>query len=252
MFIETLKNGIFELNIDIFNGVTINNINKESTKIIDEELNQLIKTLEEEKRNLLWINLLINDSHLVPTFTKYGFKYYSCEEDSIRLLKKLKDDPIIPTPANHTAGVGVIVLNEKEEVLVIKERVRKGGYKFPGGHIDSSEDIKTAAIREVYEETGINIEFEGIVSLGHFYPDQFNKSNLYIICKAKAKDLEINIIDKEEIEDAKWMKKENFLADEEIFDYNKKLLKKALEFRELKIVNLDSFKNIKKECQLFF
>ena len=33
--------------------------------------------------------------------------------------------------------------------------------------------ISTALEREVLEETGIEVEFESIISLGHFYPINF-------------------------------------------------------------------------------
>jgi 8-oxo-dGTP diphosphatase len=124
----------------------------------------------------------------------------------------------IPTAANHTLGVGVVVINENNQLLVIKERISTVGYKLPGGHIDDGEMISTAATREVLEETGIEVEFESIISLGHFYPHQFHKSNLYILCKAKPISHEINIQDTDEIEDAKWVDVDEYLVDENVLD----------------------------------
>ena len=33
------------------------------------------------------------------------------------LFKKIKEDAIIPTPSNHTLGVGAVVINEKKKKM---------------------------------------------------------------------------------------------------------------------------------------
>lgn len=246
------KIGIFHTYLDIFNGVTILDFDKCEEEIFQKELDSLIETLLLENRNLLWINLSIKEASKIASFTKRGFTFFSCEENSLRMIKKLKENPIIPTPANHTAGVGAVVINSKEEILLIKERFRASHYKLPGGHIDSDELISNSLVREVFEETGVEVEFDSIISLGHFYPDQFNKSNLYIICRAKPLTLEINIRDVDEIIDAKWMSLDKFFADEEIIEYNKEIVKNAIYNKGLYIKSLDSFKNLKRVHELFF
>lgn len=55
-------------------------------------------------------------------------------------------------------GIGVIIQNEKGEILVGK---RKGThapyYSIPGGHLELGETFEEAAIKEVFEETGLQI-----------------------------------------------------------------------------------------------
>ena len=34
------------------------------------------------------------------------------------LVKRLKENAIIPTASNHTLGVGAVVINEKNELLI--------------------------------------------------------------------------------------------------------------------------------------
>lgn len=51
----------------------------------------------------------------------------------------------------HTAGG--IVLNDKKEVLVVNQN--NNSWSLPKGHIDPGEDALKAAIREIYEESGI-------------------------------------------------------------------------------------------------
>ena len=67
------------------------------------------------------------------------------------LVKKLIQETVIPTAKNYTVGVGAIV-RDKEQLLVIKDRF-SNGYKLPGGHIDNNESIKDALKREKYLKT---------------------------------------------------------------------------------------------------
>lgn len=55
----------------------------------------------------------------------------------------------------YDLAVAVMVLQGKK-VLLVKGRRR--GWEFPGGYVENDESIKEAAIREVKEEAGIDIE----------------------------------------------------------------------------------------------
>ena len=147
--------------------------------------------------------------------------------------------------------MGAVVINEKNELLVIKEKISTVGFKLPGGHIDNGEMISDALVREVYEETGVKVQFESVVSLGHFYPHQFHKSNLYVLCLAKALTLEINIFDTDEIIDAKWIDVNEYLSDESVLGYSKAIVSAALSSKGFKIDN-EPLNHIKKELELFF
>jgi len=168
------------------------------------------------------------------------------------MVKELKVNPIVPTSPTHTLGVGAIVINDKNEVLVIKERVSTHGFKLPGGHIDLAEKISDAVKREVLEETGVIVEFESIISLGHFHPHQFGKGNLYILCVCKALSSRINIQDTQEIQEAKWTDVDEFMNSDETLEINKEILKTALNFDGMKIKDLESFKKFPKKYELFF
>lgn len=54
-----------------------------------------------------------------------------------------------------TLGVRVLVINQKQEVLLVKHTYLPG-WHLPGGGVDHDEDVITAARREVFEETGIS------------------------------------------------------------------------------------------------
>lgn len=59
---------------------------------------------------------------------------------------------------NPRVGIGVIVYNEKEEILLGKRLGAHGQntWSFPGGHLEYGEDLKECAQRELHEETAIN------------------------------------------------------------------------------------------------
>ncbi|WP_417328431.1 NUDIX domain-containing protein [Halarcobacter sp.] len=237
--------------LDPYNGITINKENLPDTK---EEFELNLDLLIDEvksRRNLIWMYIDIKDSEFIPLATQRGFFFHSCDEDYVLVVKRLKENAIIPTPANHTLGVGAVVINENNEILVIKEKISTVGYKLPGGHVDNAEMISNALAREVYEETGVRVEFESVVSLGHFYPHQFHKSNLYVLCLAKPLTYEINIFDTDEVIDAKWVDVNEYLNDENVLTYSKAIVNAALSTKGFKIDN-EPLSHIKKEMELFF
>ena len=237
---------------DAYNGITINTQSLPKTKEeFESNLDYLIQEVN-YKRNLIWIYIDIGKSDFIPIATKKGFFFHSCDENYILLVKRTIKNAIIPTAANHTLGVGAVVINDKNEILVIKEKISNLGYKLPGGHIDNGEMISTALEREVLEETGIIVEFESIISLGHFYPHQFHKSNLYILCIAKPKTFEINIQDTQEIVDAKWVDVNKYLEDDEVLAYSKAVVFASLEYKGFIKANQELLCHIKKEFELFF
>ena len=246
------KIGCFNTILDPYNGITIaSNDLPNSVEEFELNLDYLIENVE-NRRFLIWIYIDINKSDYISITTKRGFIFHSCNEDYILVVKRLKENAVIPTASNHTLGVGAVVINDKNELLVIKERISTVGYKLPGGHIDDAELITTALEREVFEETGIIVEFDSIISLGHFYPHQFHKSNLYILCTAIAKSTKINIQDSHEIIDAKWVNVNEYLNDEEVFDYSKAIVKAAIKSKGFKRANQETLCHIKKDFELFF
>ena len=217
---------------DVYDGITIDNSTiPDDIKEFEKELINILENIENKK--LLWIKVPIEKSYLIPLLTKNKFVFHHCNEKDITMLKKLIDNPIVPTAINHTLGVGAVVIKDNK-LLVIKDRLWKK-FKLPGGYIDDKEYISKALKREVFEETGIKVELESIVSLSHFFPSQFEQSNLYVVCSAKALSTEINIIDSEEIIEAKWMDLDEYFSCEDIHIYNKDIVKTAMKDKGLKL-----------------
>ena len=60
------------------------------------------------------------------------------------------------TAPRHFVSAATIVINDENEILLIKGPLR--GWEMPGGIVEEGESLKEAAIRETKEESGIDIE----------------------------------------------------------------------------------------------
>ena len=63
-------------------------------------------------------------------------------------------------------GLGIIIINKDREILIGK---RKGShaqkYSIPGGHLDIGETFEQGAIREIKEETNLDIFEPKVISI---------------------------------------------------------------------------------------
>ena len=63
-----------------------------------------------------------------------------------------------------TGGVRVIVLDEDNRILMVKqEHPERTVWMVPGGGIEDGENSAQAAVREVLEETGLEVEILGLI-----------------------------------------------------------------------------------------
>ena len=98
-------------------------------------------------------------------------------------------------------GVAILVLNEKDEVL-LETRSDNDKYSFPGGALNMGEKVKAGAIRETFEETGIHFEEDEIKLLGVFsgeegrmeYPNQDVTYYTDIIFIGRVDSKKVNIV----------------------------------------------------------
>jgi 8-oxo-dGTP pyrophosphatase MutT (NUDIX family) len=59
---------------------------------------------------------------------------------------------------HKTVRVRVLIRNEQDEILLVKNWIGKNEWEMPGGGVGRGEMPLHAAIREVHEETGIHLE----------------------------------------------------------------------------------------------
>ena len=79
----------------------------------------------------------------------------------VRWLPETKST--IPPNASSYVGVGAFVVNDRDEVLVVKEKsgpAKGRGWKLPTGFVEQGVEVWIGAEREVLEETGVEAKFE--------------------------------------------------------------------------------------------
>ena len=85
-------------------------------------------------------------------------------------------------------------------------------WKIPGGQCDDpNESLGDAAVREVWEETGVKTEFVSLLGFRHMHSFRFGKSDLYFIALLKPLTKEINL-DPEEIEFCEWIPLDKYFS----------------------------------------
>ncbi|KAK2640162.1 hypothetical protein Ddye_027957 [Dipteronia dyeriana] len=161
----------------------------------------------------VWIKLPINLVNLVETAVKAGFWYHHAEPNYLMLNYWIPETAnTLPANASHRVSVGAIVLNDKRELLVVREKSGKfqaiGLWKIPTGIVDEGEDISKAAMREVKEETGIDTEFLEILSFRQSHNSFFGKSGLFFLCMLRPLSFDIQK-QEQEIEAAQEVSKTN-------------------------------------------
>jgi ADP-ribose pyrophosphatase YjhB (NUDIX family) len=74
------------------------------------------------------------------------------------------DDPDAPPANSVVPSANVVVVNDEGKILLIR-RTDNGNIALPGGGMDLGESITHAAVREVKEETGLDVELTGLVGI---------------------------------------------------------------------------------------
>ncbi|KAJ4850724.1 hypothetical protein Tsubulata_037801 [Turnera subulata] len=164
----------------------------------------------------VWIKIPIELVNLVEAAVKQGFWFHHAEPKYLMLAYWIPEGShTLPANASHVVRVGAFVMNEKREVLVVKEKcgifLRTGEWKLPTGTVEEGEDVCTAVVREVKEETAIDTEFLEVLAFGESHQSFFQKSELFFLCILRPVSFDIQE-QESEILAAQWMPWEEYLA----------------------------------------
>lgn len=179
-------------------------------------------------RNSVWVRLPMAQGELLPPLHAAGFRFHHAVDDAAELTRWLPATASkVPPLATHQMGCAGVVLDVTPAgeplLLTVRENrpvsAAEGAppphalWKFPGGLADAGEDIGQAAVREVWEETGVRSNFASILAFRHTHGAGFGGkvSDLYVLTLCTPapvpRDADGRIplsIDPHEIAEARW------------------------------------------------
>lgn len=200
-----------------------------------EFANRLDRSLKEwrnEGLKAVWLEVPIAHSALIPVAVNHGFTFHHSGDDYLMLTYALEDGAYLPPFATHYIGIGGVVLTPEREVLVVREKYGFGDrpptLKLPGGALQAGEHLVEAVEREVLEETGVRATFEMMACFRHWHGYRYGKSDIYFVGRLRPLTKEITM-QTEEIQECLWLPVNDFLEDEEISNFNKQIVRAAME-----------------------
>ena len=111
-------------------------------------------------------------------------------------------------------ATGALILNEEDDVFLMKSPKWEGQWLVPGGKIEKGDSMKETVRKEVREETGLeveNIELMNVKDGGN--PDDFSRDTHFIflnfICRAEEQEVKL---DQREAVDYTWIDPEEALT----------------------------------------
>lgn len=239
---------------DLYKGLIIDT-ESISLSVLDfkKELQHLLEQSKNENIALLWLDLTTAQHEHLSFALSMGFEFHNCEAQRTTLTFQVIKDAYIPVPPTHTIGVGAVVINKNNEILLVRDRIHTSTsiYKLPGGMLEHAQSLEDGVVREVWEETGVKAKLIKMVSLLNSHPYRFNKSNMYIVFQLEAESTEINIIDTHEIEKALWMPLDDFFAHVEMSEFQKDLVTACLEENGLKLTEVNTTFKQKKHLEIY-
>ncbi|WP_054957291.1 NUDIX hydrolase [Paenibacillus dakarensis] len=73
---------------------------------------------------------------------------------------------------SHNLAAGVVILNIRNEILLVRD---KYGWSLPKGTTEIGETIKETAIRELKEETGLQVNLKGVAYIIEYRSAQYGQ-----------------------------------------------------------------------------
>lgn len=96
-----------------------------------------------------------------------------------------------------------------EKVLMVRNKGDNSSYiTLPGGAVEEGETLEEAAIREVKEETGVDVKIDGLFSISEAFFEEKGHHAVFFTFIGKIVGGEIEILFPNEIEEVIWREAE--------------------------------------------
>ncbi|XP_075680090.1 uncharacterized protein LOC142646054 [Dermatophagoides pteronyssinus] len=242
---RNISNKFFHSKFDRYGGIHFETVGKTSSfdsNRLSEIINRSINNNNQQKDiRTIWFRITRDNVCLIEPLVKLGFDFHHTKNNNVIMVKSLNDRNNIPKYAYTNVGVGGLVINDKNQILIVKERTKITDYwKFPGGYVEQGEELSDAVVREVYEETGIQTKFQCILTIRHLHNVQwgFDCSDLYFVCHLRTinnnnnngKDLNEIIKCPNEIDQCEWIDLEK--VEEKLSKFNNFVIQKYIEWKD--------------------
>lgn len=223
---------LLEHTVNRFNGIQIEaQALLHPPAVFAERLQASLAHWQAEGRLLVWLEIPLDHAQLIPIAAQAGFVFHHSQPHYTMMIFQIQPQALVPGYATHYIGVGGVVINEEREILVVSELHRSSArpyYKLPGGALHPGEHLAQAAIREVFEETGVRTRFESMVCFRHWHGYRYGKSDIYFTVRLSPLSREICKQD-DEIEDCLWMPVDSYLQSDYVGAFNRAIVRAALE-----------------------
>lgn len=128
--------------------------------------------------------------------------------------------------------VGCFILNDKNEILLVKS------YKWPdkwvvmGGHIEWGENIAQTCAREAKEEVGLDVKFSRVIEVAEFvFSKDFHDQKHFVGLQSECKLIgdPTPRVDHDEIQEAKWFRLQDAINLPNILPVTQATIRKLLD-----------------------
>lgn len=107
---------------------------------------------------------------------------------------------------------GALILNENEEIFLMKSPKWDNQWLVPGGHVEKGEKIEECVKREVKEEVGLEVDEIEFITVLEGMPEKFERDTHFIFlnysCRAENQEVEL---DQQEAVEHVWIDPEEAL-----------------------------------------
>lgn len=128
------------------------------------------------------------------------------------------------TKEEKTKYADFLLFNEEGKLLLLKrsswEDDNAGAWVVPGGHVDPGEDFKTAAIRELQEESGYNVD--DAENVGSYEDDKCHIEYFQAYINTSEKPL---LLQFSEVRDYKWISVNEICEEAMVFNMRDNVMK---------------------------